>query len=226
MFCWSEHVPGGVAGPSPRQSTAYLASPSLRFLRLPTGTPAAPKELLLGLLSQLQQLLEAPEAAAPAAASATAGSSALRAAAALALAHAALPLAAPAASPDQFVLPGLPGVDGIGKAAAGLLQDKDPKVVQRAAAALGYLCWAHSGLGGPATTAATATAGTSSGAAPAEGASAAGGNSSSNGGDGGLLDLSVSALLGLQTSKNEEVLFAVGEALSFCFGGEPMYGMR
>lgn len=34
----------------------------------------------------------------------------------------------------------------------------------------------------------------------------------------------MSALLELQTSKNEEVLFAVGEALSFCFGGELTLG--
>ncbi len=36
----------------------------------------------------------------------------------------------------------------------------------------------------------------------------------------------VDALLGLRTSKSEEVLFAAGEALCFAFGGRPGTGPR
>lgn len=51
--------------------------------------------------------------------------------------------------------------------------------------------------------------------AAAEGAAA----KAPGGGSDGVLQPSVAALLALRTSKNEEVLFAVGEALCFCFGG-------
>lgn len=208
----------------PHKSPATPASPSSHLL---AGTPPAPQELLLGLLGQLQQLLEAPAAAAPAAASATAGSGALRAAAALALGHAALPLALPAGKRGQLVLPVLPGVDVITRETALLLQDKDPRVVKRAATALGYLCWAHAGQAAPATAAGTAEgAAPAQGPAPAEGehthpvGGASGAGSGSSTGGGGPLEASVSGLLELRTSKNEEVLFAAGEALCFCFGGE------
>ncbi|EFN52702.1 hypothetical protein CHLNCDRAFT_138705 [Chlorella variabilis] len=190
------------------------------------GTPPVPQELLLSLLQQLRQLLQAPAAAAPAAASTTAGTSGLRAGAALALALAGLPLAAAGTSegtePARLLLPALPHAAGAAAETATLLADKDPKIAKKAAAALGYLCWAHAA----APVAATAPAGSPPGgdvdkeAADAT-ASAAADSSSSAGGSavGSLLEPSVSALLALRTSKNEEVLFAAGEALCFCFGG-------
>ena len=186
-----------------------------------------PQELLLSLLQQLRQLLQAPAAAAPAAASTTAGTSGLRAGAALALALAGLPLAAAGTSegtePARLLLPALPDAAGAAAETATLLADKDPKIAKKAAAALGYLCWAHAA----APVAATAPAGSPPGgdvdkeAADAT-ASAAADSSSSAGGSavGSLLEPSVSALLALRTSKNEEVLFAAGEALCFCFGGK------
>lgn len=175
------------------------------------GTPAVSPDLLQALLSQLRLLLDAPAAGTSAAA--TAGASSLRATAALALGVACLPLAqqGPAADANgerRLVLQALPDVAGVATSAASLLEDKDPKVAKKAAAALGYLCWAHSG----ASSAAASTA--ASGAAGGTAADATGG-----GGE-GVLQPAVAALLALRASKNEELLFAVGEALCFSFGGE------
>lgn len=114
------------------------------------------------------------------------------------------------------------------------------QVVKKAAAALGYLCWGHSGQpvaaaapaapapepaaaaveGGPA-----AVEGAQAGAEPGSGASPGTGAAGSSGTE-GVLQPSVAALLGLRSSKNEEVLFAVGEALCFCFGGAWVEGYR
>lgn len=213
-----------------------LPSRMLPPLLLPpsAGTPAAPQDLLLSLLSQLRLLLDAPATAAPAAATTTSGGSSLRAGAALALGVASLPLAPPprdgsraaggASGQPQLVLAALPDASGVVAATAVLLEDKDPKVVKKAAAALGYLCWGHSGEGAEAA----ATAGAAAISAPPEGAAgtaaapaaaAASASASASVGSSGVLQPAVTALLALRTSKNEEVLFAAGEALCFCFGG-------
>jgi hypothetical protein len=228
-------------------------------LAAPAGTPAGSEELLPLLLKQLRLLLTSPASAAPAVASTTAGTSSLRAAAALALGHAGLPLAAAgagqrsgAAEQTQCLLEALPDAAGIAADTASLLSDKDPKVAKRAAAALGYLCWAHAGTpaasaqpeavpaaavpetaapaaapetaagGGAAAPASGTAAGTAAADAPsgAVAASDAPGGAASSTNIGGMLEASVSALLALRSSKNEEVLFASGEALCFCFGGE------
>ncbi len=106
------------------------------------------------------------------------------------------------------------------------------QVVKKAAAALGYLCMGHSGQPVPAVAAAAAPAAAAEPAAAAAGESgpaavratdpssieAAAAKAASVSSD-RVLQPSVAALLGLRTSKNEEVLFGVGEALCFCFGG-------
>ena len=99
------------------------------------------------------------------------------------------------------------------------------QVVKKAAAALGYLCMGHSGQPVPAVAAAAAPAAAAGESGPAavratdpssiEAAAAKAASVSSD----RVLQPSVAALLGLRTSKNEEVLFGVGEALCFCFGG-------
>ncbi|PRW21127.1 proteasome-associated ECM29-like protein isoform X1 [Chlorella sorokiniana] len=201
------------------------------------GSLPLPEDMVPSLLQQLRLLLEAPASAAPAAATTTAGGSSLRAAAALALGIASLPFApvgnssgSAAAEPQQQLQRGLPDAAGVAAATASLLEDKDPKVAKKAAAALGYLCFGHSGQQPASAAAATAPAPTAElAAAAAEGAQpdsdapagAAGVAAAKVAGSGsdGVLQPSVAALLGLRTSKNEEVLFAVGEALCFCFGG-------
>lgn len=154
-----------------------------------------PQEQRLSLLQQLRVLLDAPAATAGTA-TATAGASSLRASAAHALGVACLPLAAGSSGEAKPVLAALPDAPGIVAATAGLLQDKDPKVAKKAAAALGYLCFGHAGGGGADAAAGTGTAGAA-----------------------GVLQPAVAALLDLRTSKGEDLLFSVGEALCFCFGG-------
>jgi proteasome component ECM29 len=182
------------------------------------GTPAVPQELLLSLLQQLRQLLDAPAGAA-ASGTATAGSGSLRAAAALALGHASLPLAAAGSGDSKMMLQALPDAAGAAAKAATLLEDKDPKVAKRAAAALGYICWGHATRVEAAAPPAPAAP-----AAAAEGSAATSAEGSSNGG-GDLLQSTVTSLLAMRSSKNEEVLFAVGEALCFCFGGRSGMGV-
>ncbi|PSC71704.1 proteasome-associated ECM29-like protein [Micractinium conductrix] len=194
----------GVKAAKQEQLEGAAAAAGYVAAHLIQGLPPCPPDLLLSLLTQLRQLLESPGAAA----STTAGSGGLRAAAALALGHAVLPLAARRAGDGlqpQLQLAALPGAEEVAKSAAELLSDKDSKVVKRAATALGYLCWAHAAAPAQPAPAADAPAAASA-PAPAAPADA-------------LLQPSVAALLALQSSKNEEVLFAVGEALCFCFGG-------
>lgn len=182
-------------------------------------------DLLQSLLAQLRLLLDAPAAGGPGAA-ATAGASSLRATAALALGVASLPLAPAGAAVgagagQQPAMRCLPDVAGVVAATSSLLEDKDPKVAKKAAAALGYLCWAHSG--GDAT-AAAAAAGPAAGG-NAEAGAGAGAEAAASGGD-GVLQPAVAALLALRASTNEELLFAVGEALCFCFGGAARHVCR
>lgn len=97
-------------------------------------------------------------------------------------------------------------------------------MVKKAAAALGYLCFGLSGQPVPAAAGAAAAAGPAAAVEPAGAAADAGADGAAaatapGSGSDGVLQPSVAALLALRTSKNEEVLFAVGEALCFCFGG-------
>ena len=175
--------------------------------------------MLQQLLRQLHQLLLDPAAAAPGAASTTAGTSSLQASAALALGHASLTLAASRTyGVPKLLLAALPEAASTAAEAAKLLTGKDAKVAKRAAAALGYLCWAHAG----APPEAVASAVANGGAPAAEASTGTAASAASPAASGSLLEAGISALLALQTSKNEEVLFAAGEALCFCFGGVPV----
>ena len=99
------------------------------------------------------------------------------------------------------------------------------QVVKKAAGALGYLCFGHSGQpaaaspGSEPAAAGTEPAGTAAEGAAGTAPAATAATPSSSSGANGVLQPAVTALLALRANKNEEVLFAVGEALCFCFGG-------
>ena len=129
----------------------------------------------------------------------TCGSSSwLRSASALALGHAALVL------PEcRAALAALPSAPAAVEAAAVLLQDREPKIARRAAYALGFLGAGHEAE------------------APIDSAEH---RALETGVSGDAVQRpAAEALLSLRTSKHEEVLRSVGDALCFVFGGTELW---